>query len=76
MSRRHPMVPVAPPYAIDNFYSPDEVDALFGVIKEHGPWPPDHCHAWREVRNDQQHVVQHFGSLTPLCSGPATTSGH
>ena len=33
------MVPVAPPYTIDDFYTPAEVDALFGVVKNHGPWP-------------------------------------
>lgn len=37
--RNHPMVPVAPPYTIDDFYTPAEVDALFGVVKNHGPWP-------------------------------------
>lgn len=39
MSNRHPMVPVVSPYTIDDFYSPAEVDALFGVVKNHGPWP-------------------------------------
>lgn len=39
MSNPNAMVPVAPPYTIDDFYSPAEVDALFGVVKNHGPWP-------------------------------------
>lgn len=33
------MIPVAPPYQIPDFLSPQETESLFSVIKNHGPWP-------------------------------------
>ncbi|MHD0280863.1 hypothetical protein [Rhodococcus aetherivorans] len=35
---RHPMIPVAPPSLIENFYTPEEISAIFSVIRENGPW--------------------------------------
>ena len=37
-TNRHPVTPVAPPRLIEEFYRPDEVDALFGIVRSHGPW--------------------------------------
>lgn len=35
---RHPMTPVAPPSVIQDFYTPEELDTIFGVIRDNGPW--------------------------------------
>jgi len=35
---RHPVTPVAPPSVIPDVYTPDEVDALFGVVTGYAPW--------------------------------------
>ncbi|MFG2960991.1 hypothetical protein ACGF5O_45635 [Streptomyces sp. NPDC048291] len=35
----HPLTPVAPPEIIQDFYTPEEVDTLFGVVRRDGPWP-------------------------------------
>lgn len=35
---RHPMIPVAPPSLIENFYTPEEIETIFSVIRENGPW--------------------------------------
>ncbi|NLT30353.1 MAG: hypothetical protein GXX86_07840 [Propionibacterium sp.] len=39
MSKRHPLIPAIAPHLIQDYYTPEEVDALFGVVKNHGPWP-------------------------------------
>nr|WP_138844309.1 hypothetical protein [Rhodococcus pyridinivorans] len=36
--QRHPMIPVAPPSLIENFYTPEEIATIFSVIRENGPW--------------------------------------
>lgn len=38
MSSPSVLTPVALPTIVDDFYDPGEVDALFGVVKQHGPW--------------------------------------
>lgn len=38
MTNRHPLTPVKPPEVIDDFYRPDEIRTLFGVVREHAPW--------------------------------------
>jgi hypothetical protein len=38
-TQRHPMIPVAEPRVQPDFYTPAEVDALFGVVRRNGPWP-------------------------------------
>lgn len=35
---RHPMTPVAPPSVIQDFYTPEELDTIFGVVRDNGPW--------------------------------------
>ncbi|MGW5106178.1 hypothetical protein [Nocardia sp. NPDC004123] len=37
-SKQHPMTPVVPPRLISDFYTPAEVDSLFGFIRRRGPW--------------------------------------
>lgn len=37
--RRHPMIPIAPPRMVEEFYTPDEVDILQNLLKQDGPWP-------------------------------------
>ncbi|WP_413098248.1 hypothetical protein [Streptomyces sp. Inha503] len=34
----HPLTPAAPPQVIQDFYTPQEVDTLFGVVRRDGPW--------------------------------------
>lgn len=38
MNKRHPITPVAEPTVIKDFYEPHEVDAMFGVLRDHAPW--------------------------------------
>ncbi len=35
---RHPMIPIAPPVLIEDFYTPEEIDTIFSVIRAKGPW--------------------------------------
>lgn len=35
---RHPMTPLVPPKYIENIFTPEEVDILFGVVRNNGPW--------------------------------------
>jgi hypothetical protein len=35
---RHPMTPVAPPSLIEDFYTPEEIETIFSVIRQSGPW--------------------------------------
>jgi len=37
--RRHPLTPTVRPTVIQDLYTPDETARLFGVLREHGPWP-------------------------------------
>lgn len=37
-TRRHPLTPVAAPTVTSDFYSPQEIDTLFGAVREHAPW--------------------------------------
>ncbi|MGW9131909.1 hypothetical protein [Streptomyces sp. NPDC055681] len=38
MTRRHPITPVMHPEVIQDFYRPEEVEALFGVVRDNAPW--------------------------------------
>ncbi|CAM5642876.1 hypothetical protein GCM10010261_20910 [Streptomyces pilosus] len=38
MTQRHPITPVRHPRVIQDFYRPEEVEALFGVVRRHAPW--------------------------------------
>ncbi|MFC8433575.1 hypothetical protein [Streptomyces sp. NPDC057253] len=35
---RHPLTPVAPPEVLQDFYTPEEVGTLFGVVRANAPW--------------------------------------
>ncbi|MEE2031112.1 hypothetical protein [Rhodococcus chondri] len=37
-AERHPMIPVAPPSLIEDFYTPEEIETIFSVIRQNGPW--------------------------------------
>ncbi|MGW9131905.1 hypothetical protein [Streptomyces sp. NPDC055681] len=36
--KRHPMTPVASPEVIQDFYTPEEINTLFGIVRRNGPW--------------------------------------
>ncbi|WP_262401464.1 hypothetical protein [Actinomadura sp. CNU-125] len=36
--QRHPITPVMHPTLVHDFYEPDEVEALFGIVRRHAPW--------------------------------------
>nr|WP_237727080.1 hypothetical protein [Rhodococcus jostii] len=35
---RHPMVPAVPPRFVEDIYTPEEIDILFGIVRRGGPW--------------------------------------
>jgi hypothetical protein len=43
------LTPVSPPRVLDNVYTDDEYERLFGVVKQYGPWPNIASHHFETV---------------------------
>ncbi len=37
-TRRHPMTPITSPTVVNDVYTQDEIDTLFGIVRRNGPW--------------------------------------